>query len=122
MAAGRYDFVIEQGATFSRQVTWENQDGTAVNLTGYSIAGKIRRKTSDQVAVIDLTCAITNANDGIFTFSLTNTQTASLPVATGPTAEKEYLKCVYDIEATSSGGAVYRILEGIVYISPEVTK
>lgn len=121
MAAGRYDLVIEQGATFSRQVTWQNQDGSAVNLTGYSIAGKIRRKTSDNQPIISFTTAITDAANGIFTFSLTATQTASLPVNHGATAEKEYLDCVYDIEATV-GSTKYRVIEGLARISPEVTK
>jgi hypothetical protein len=121
MAAGRYDLTIEQGATFSRQVTWQNEDGTAVNLTGYSIAGKIRRKPSDTQPLISFTCTVTNASSGIFTFSLTATQTASLPVALSQTAEKELLECVYDIEATVSS-TIYRVLEGIAYISPEVTR
>lgn len=121
MAAGRYDLTIEQGATFSRQVTWQNEDGSAVNLTGYSIAGKIRKKTSDNQPIISFTCTITNASSGIFTFSLTATETNSLPVRHGETAEKQLLECVYDIEATV-GSTVYRILEGIAYISPQVTK
>lgn len=121
MAAGRYDLTIEQGATFSRQVTWQNQDGSAVNLTGYSIAGKLRRRTSDKQPIVAFTCTVTDAANGIFTFSLTATQTASLPVSHGETAEKELLECVYDIEATVSS-TVYRILEGIAYISPEATK
>jgi hypothetical protein len=121
MAAGRYDLTIEQGATFSRQVTWQNEDGSAVNLTGYALAGKLRRKTSDQQAIATFTCTITNAGNGIFTFSLTATQTASLPVAYSQTSEKELLECVYDIEASISG-TVYRLLEGVAYISPEVTK
>lgn len=121
MAAGRYDLVIEQGATFSRQVTWQNQDGSAVNLTGYSIAGKLRRKTSDNQAIASFTCTITNASSGIFTFSLTATETAALPTAHSQTADKEFLDCVYDIEATQ-GSNKYRILEGLARISPEVTK
>lgn len=121
MAAGRYDLVIEQGATFSRQVTWQNSNGSAVNLTGYTIAGKIRRKTSDIQALASFTCTVTDATNGIFTFSLTATQTSSLPVMHSQTSEKEYLDCVYDIEATT-GSTVYRILEGIAKISPQVTK
>jgi hypothetical protein len=121
MAAGRYDFTIEQGATFSRQVTWQNENGSAVNLTGYTISGKIKRKSSDVQPLISFTCTVTNASSGIFTFSLTAAQSATLPTAHSHLPEKQLLECVYDIEATS-GGTVYRVLEGIVKISPEVTR
>lgn len=121
MAAGKYDFVIEQGATFSRQVTWQNENGSAVDLTGYTLRGKIKRKASDQVALIDLTLTVVTAASGIFSFSLTATQTASLPTSSGQTAEKELLNCVYDIEAVN-GSTVYRLLEGIASISPEATR
>lgn len=121
MAAGRYDFIIEQGATFSRQITWQNEDGSAVNLSGYTIAGKIRRKPSDVQELVSFTCTVTNAANGVFTFALTAAQTAALPTFQTQKPGKEYLECSYDIEATT-GGTVYRILEGIVKISPEVTR
>lgn len=121
MAAGRYDTTIEQGATFSRQVTWQSQDGSAINLTGYTLSGKIRKKASDAKELISFTCTIVNASSGIFTFSLTAAETSGLPSAYGETADKELLPCVYDIEA-SIGSTVYRILEGIINISPQVTR
>jgi len=121
MAAGKYDFTIEQGATFSRQITWQNEDGTAVNLTGYTVAGKIKRKVTDAQPLISFTCTVTNAASGIFTFSLTAAQTATLPINPSQKADRELLYCSYDIEATT-GGTVYRILEGVAKISPEVTR
>lgn len=121
MAAGRYDFVIEQGATFSRQVTWQNEDGSAVNLTGYTLSGSVRKKTSDAKQLIDFTITVVNAASGIFTFSLTAAQTGALPATYGQTSEKELLPCVYDIEA-ASGSTVYRVLEGVANISPQVTR
>lgn len=114
MAAGKYNFIIEQGATFTRQVTWKDSSGAAINLTGYTIAGKIRKNYSDNVAIATLTCTVTNAASGIFTFSLTATQTAAL-FAGGDTVG------VYDIEATT-GSTVYRVLEGVVNIKPEATR
>lgn len=121
MAAGRYDTTIEQGATFSRQVTWANQDGTAINLTGYSFSGKLKKNSSESKELASFTMTVVNAANGIFTFSLTATETNLLPVKYGQTAEKELLPCVYDIEA-SIGSNVYRMLEGIIYISPQVTR
>ena len=123
MLAATYDFTIEQGATFSRVITWKDSAGVGINLTGYTITGKIKRKTSDATALATFTATLANqtTNPGQFTLSLTSTQTGALPTATGPTAQKVLLECVYDIEA-SQGSTVYRLLEGVVSISPEATR
>lgn len=121
MSAGRYDLTIEQGATLSIPMIWQNEDGTAVNLSGYTLAGKIRRKVTDPSALVSFTITVTNAANGAFTVSLTATQTGSLPISNNQDLGKENLNCVYDIEATT-GSTVYRILEGLAIISPQVTK
>jgi hypothetical protein len=123
MSAATYNFTIEQGATFSKVITWKDSSGAGINLTGYSITGKIKRKTSDQTALATFTATLANqvTNAGQFTLSLTATATASLPTVTGPTAQKALLECVYDVEATT-GSTVYRLLEGIVSVSPEATR
>jgi hypothetical protein len=123
MSAATYNFTIEQGATFSKVVTWKDSSGAGINLTGYTVTGKIKRKTSDQTALASFTATLANqgTNPGQFTLSLTSTVTASLPTVTGPTAQKALLECVYDVEATI-GSTVYRLLEGIVSVSPEATR
>ena len=123
MSAATYNFTIEQGATFTKVITWKDSSGAGINLTGYTITGKIKRKTSDQTALATFTATLANqgTSPGQFTISLTATQTGALPAVTGPTAEKVLLECVYDIEATT-GSTVYRILEGVVSISPEATR
>ena len=41
MSAGTYNFTIEQGTTFSRVLTLQ-ENGSAMNLTGYSVASQMR--------------------------------------------------------------------------------
>lgn len=112
MAAGIYNFTLEQGATFTRQITWQDSAGAGIDITNYTLAGKIRRRASDQNELISFTLTKVTAASGIFTFSLTATQTATLPAG---------VECVYDIEATT-GSTVYRVLQGTCTISAEVTK
>ena len=40
MAAGTYNFTLEQGTTFSRLLTLKEND-SVMNLTGYSVASQI---------------------------------------------------------------------------------
>lgn len=123
MPAAQYNLTIEQGATFSRTITWTDSTGAGVNLTGYTIQGKIKRKTSDQIALLSFTSTLANqgTNPGQFTISLTAAQTATLPSAPGNGAEKVSLECCYDVEAVQ-GATVYRLIEGLALISPEVTR
>ena len=42
MAAGKYSFIIEQGATTNFQINWNDETGSAVDLTGYHARMQIR--------------------------------------------------------------------------------
>ena len=111
MAAGTYNFVLDQGATFPRQLTVKD-DGTVMNLTGYSVAAKMRSTHDSGTVVGTFTCTISNATGGIITMSMTST-------TTGGIEEGIY---VYDLEMTSGGGTVTRLMEGTVTVNPEVTR
>lgn len=122
MSAGRYDTIIEQGATFSRTCTWKDSAGAGINLTGYTVSGKIKRNATDSTPIVSFTVSIANQGSfpGKFTFSLTAAQTALLPTKPGVNGEKILLPLAYDIEVTS-GSTVTRIIEGILNNSPQVT-
>jgi hypothetical protein len=123
MSAGRYDTIIEQGATFTRTITWKDSSGAGINLTGYTVAGKVKSKVSDKVALLSFTVSIADqgTNPGQFTINLTATQTATLPSVYTEDGKKQSLELSYDVEATS-GATVTRIIEGILSNSPEVTR
>ena len=117
MGAGRYDFTIEQGATFSRVVTWKDAAGTPINLTSYTAAMQIR-ETKDASSAIATSAGISptitltlGGAAGTITISISATVTAAF------TFETAY----YDLELTLSG-VVTRLLEGIVTLDKEVTR
>lgn len=119
MAAGKYNFELEQGATFSRQITWKDSTGTPINLTGYTVTGSIRKSFASNSTIASFTC--TNANQGsspgVFTLSLTATQTALLPVKNSASpSDRDIQQLPYIIEATT-GSTVYRLLEGTISVS-----
>lgn len=111
MAAGTYNFVLDQGATFTRQLTVK-ENGSAMNLTGYSVASKMRSTHDTSTVAGTFTCTISNASGGIITISMTSSTTAAIE-------EGMY---VYDLEITSSGGTVTRLMEGNITVNPEVTR
>ena len=111
MAAGTYNFIVEQGATFNRILTVK-ENNSAMNLTGYSVASKMRSTHDSSTVVGTFTCTISNASGGIITMTMT-------PAVTGAIEEGIY---VYDLEITSATGTVTRLLEGEITTNPEVTR
>ncbi len=113
MSAGKLDITIEQGATFQRTINLKNPDGTARNITGSTIAGKLRKNYPDSDSKA-FTLSITNAVGGVISWSLSATDTASVSAVSS-------VNYVYDIELTT-GSVVERVLQGKAFISPEATR
>lgn len=53
----------------AQQITWRDDDGTAVNLTGATLTGKIRPTDTGTVRDIDGTLALVTAASGIFNWT-----------------------------------------------------
>ena len=111
MAAGTYNFILEQGATFTRTLTVQ-ENNSAMNLTGYSVASKMRSTHDSSTVVGTFTCTISNASGGVIVMNMTSS-------ITGAIEEAIY---VYDLEIASGSGTVTRLLEGEVTVNPEVTR
>jgi hypothetical protein len=76
---------------------------------------QLRTSYSAASASLELTTAngrVSLTSAGVITLSLTATETAALAAG----------RYVYDLELVSSGGVVTRLLEGVVTVSPEVTR
>jgi hypothetical protein len=108
--SGKYNIVAEQGATFNLNFRVET-DGTPWNLTGYTFAMQVRRSTSATTTLLNITSA-TMTSVGHVTATVSAATMADVPAG----------RWVYDIELTSSGGQVTRILEGRFIVTPEVTQ
>lgn len=123
MAAGSYNFLIEAGATWSAVIDWQDETGVGINLTTRTITGKIKRRVMDPIEVLNFTVtkADQGTNPGRFTLSLTATETAKLPVKQTQDGKKDVFELPYDVESLN-GSTVDRIVEGLIKVSPEVTK
>ena len=103
--------VIDQGATFSKQITVYETDGTTVqNLTGYTVTSQLRKNYTSTAKVTILATAQEPQTDGKIVMSLTADQTAGMKSG----------RYVYDLQI-QKGVEVKRIVEGVITIRPEVT-
>lgn len=123
MAAGKLDFLIEQGASFERTLTIKDSLDAPINLTGYVFSGQIRKKYSDATTVGSFVFTILDqvTNTGKVRVTMSPAATSAIPVDKAETAAKRNTVYVYDIEM-NTGSKVERLLEGAATISPEVTR
>jgi len=108
--ATKANILIDQGTTFSTVINLTDDAGNPVDLTGYTGDSEIRKhytSSNSQSFSISL-----GGNNGTVTLSLTAGQTANLTAG----------RYVYDVEVTSGANVVSRIVEGIVTVTPEVTR
>lgn len=108
--SGKYNIVAEQGATFNLNFRVET-DGVAWNLSTYTFAMQVRRSTSSSTTLLNVTSA-----------TMTSAGHVSVTVSAATMSDVPAGRWVYDIELTSSGDEVTRILEGRFIVSPQVTQ
>ena len=115
MPAGNYDITCDQGATFSRVITWKNSNGTPIDLTNYTARMQVRANYPSSTVLLDLT----TANGGITLGGALGTITlAATATTTAAIAADQY---VYDLELIT-GSNVTRVVEGSFTVTPEVSR
>lgn len=115
MSASKYNIYIEKGATYELNITAES----GIDFNNYNITGSIKKHAYDTLALIEFTCTVSSATQ--LQISLTATQTGTLEASGNSYAD--VTKYVYDVYATAKvGSEVIRLLNGIVDVSPEVSK
>tara|TARA_B100001057_G_C22866467_1_gene956701 strand:+ start:5556 stop:5888 length:333 start_codon:yes stop_codon:yes gene_type:complete len=102
---------VDQGTTFNTSVFVTNDDSSAFDLTGYICTSQLRKSYSSSTAT-DFTTEIADPPTlGQINLTLSATQTGAL----------EEGRYVYDVEV-SKDGIVTRVIEGLITLSPQVTK
>jgi hypothetical protein len=110
--ATKANLVIDQGSTFSTDLNLTDDNGDALNLIGYTANSQIRKWYTSINAAASFTTSI-NTSSGVITLSLTSAQTSNLVSG----------RYVYDVEINdTASGEVSRIVEGIVTVTPQVTR
>lgn len=121
MAAGVYDFIVEQGIPFTFQVVYKNPDGTAKNLTNWVVEGKVKQKINDCTALGSLDIEITSPLEGLLTITVPKEIHQNLKIK--GTKHTDYAFLVYDIKLwpVTNTEDIRRLLNGTIRVSPGVS-
>ena len=127
MAAGKYSFTIEQGATTNIQVNWTDGSGSAIDLNGYHARMQLRPEIESSTVLLSLSSSLTEDGTGI----LMSGSTGDLPLSSGSIAiyisavsssQLDFEQAYYDLEMVTGDEVVTRLLEGRVQLSKNVTR
>lgn len=108
--ATKANITVDQGTTFSTTISLTDDDGNPIDLTGYTGRSQMRKHFTSSNSQ-SFTVSLSN-NAGTVTLGLTATQTSNLTPG----------RYVYDVEVVSGANVISRIVEGIVTVTPEVTR
>jgi len=107
---GKKNFTVDRRADFPIRLTFKDSTGSAIDLTGYTVAAQVWEQTRT-TKYADWTVAYTNRASGIVDISLTDTQTATFSPSI----------LFYDVLLTEPGGDKNYYLEGKLFISEGYT-
>ena len=118
MAALVYNWNVEQGTSTSFVILYKDNAGEAVPLDGFQGRGQVRLKLNDPEPLCDIDVQV--ESNGTVTVSLPATALEAHTFRGKTFADRT--QAVYDVEIYNADGVVHRLLNGYMYISPEVTK
>ena len=107
--ASKVNLIIDQGATYSGTITSHDAAGQPIDFSTYAVNSQVR-KTFQSGRSFPFSC--NGSSNGVITLSMTANQTGNMWPG----------RYVYDVEVTDLSGIVSRVAEGLVIVTPQVTK
>lgn len=130
MAAGKYSFVIEQGATVDFEIQYKDSNNVPIDLTDYSARMQLRPSVESNTIYLTLSSSL-NADGTGLNMSGSNGSTPptsgsiGIYIASCTSSALTFSEAYYDLEIYSGSGVcpyTVRLLEGKVKLSKEVTR
>ena len=120
MSAGTYDFAIEQGTTFTLNLSFKDNTGSVLDLSsGYSAKMKIKDSPPDGEVIASTESSDSPKNTiSIALASAGNNIVVTIPATA--TGSFTFESAVYDLQLVS-GSVVERVIEGRVKLDKSVT-
>lgn len=107
--ANKVNIVIDQGTTFNTTFIIHNSSDEPINFTSYTANSQMRKSYS-------------SSNSFVFGVGLAANGQVSLNMSANTTASITAGRYVYDVEVEDNTGVRSRIVEGIVTVTPQVTR
>lgn len=111
--ASYVELVIDQGTTYNTIITvTDSVTGLPSNLTSFNVSSQMRKSYYSSSASATFTCLVTDAPNGNIQISLSASQTSNISPG----------GYVFDVITISPANVTSRILEGLITLTPRVTR
>ena len=130
MAAGKYNFAIQQGDTVDFTINYKDSSGNPIDLTNYQARMQIRPTAGSPTVIASLSSSLDNDGTGINMTPQDPTSLLTLPKSSGSlqvvisaasSSAFDFRVAQYDLEIVS-GSFVEKIIRGNVSLRKEVTR
>ena len=112
--AAYQDLFIDKGSDFTEIITLSDDYGVSYNLYGFSVTSLARTSYTTSNVSIQFGSTINDPANGVITLTANSAVTSNvIPNNVG--------KLVYDIVVSDMNGRKTRVLEGQIFLSPNVT-
>jgi hypothetical protein len=109
--AQTYNLFLDQGTTFSANILVRDSSGSARDLSDFTARSQFRRSIESSNST-SFTATIPVGTDGIVRLQLDPHSSSNV----------RYGRYFYDVEIENSANVVERVAEGVLTISPEITR
>lgn len=111
--AAYVELMMDQGATFNNVINLSDDLTNAnINISGYIVRSQMRRSYYSANATANLICTIEDATNGVIILNLPANTTANIKAG----------RYLFDMETVDTLGVTNRVLEGIITVTPGVTR
>jgi hypothetical protein len=126
MLAGKYSFIIQEGATFDLQIKWTDSNNTPIDLENYHARMQIRPNVDSDIIILELSSSLSADGSGILLNGINGDMPYSsgsigIHIAASTTETLKFTEATYDLEMVQEA-VVVRLLEGKTRISKNVTR
>ena len=111
--AAYVELIMDQGTSFNNVINLtDDLSNASLNILGYTVRSQMRRSYYSANATANITCTITNSSNGEITMSMTAANTTLIKAG----------RYLFDLETVDTNGIVSRVLEGIITVTPQITR
>ena len=129
MAAGKYSFTIEQGATTDFEIAYKDSASTPIDLTHYTARMQIKPSAGSDIVYLTLSSSLGTCGTGL---NMSGSSGANPPtsgtigifISAISSSLLTFDQASYDLEIASGSGVcavVTRLIEGKVKLTKEIT-
>ena len=111
--AAYVELFVDQGTNFNNVINLtDDVTNLNVNVQGYTVMSQMRRSYYSANASANITCSITNAINGEITMTMDANTTANIKAG----------RYLFDMRVTDRSGIINRVLEGIITVTPRISR